>query len=69
MLTRFLAIFGISRHYQVSSLCPVITYNFSLIFKAWCNFLGLYLELLDILSIPVEIQPDIPKAMRLVVSL
>lgn len=69
MLTHFLAIFDISSHYRVASLCPVITYNISHIFKAWCYFLGLYLDLLNILSVPVQIQPDIPNAMRLVVSL
>lgn len=68
MLRHLVAFFDISSNFQACSLCPVITYNFSFVFKAYCYFLGLYLDLLEILSVSVQIQPDIPNAMRLVVS-
>lgn len=69
ILSHFPAFFDISSHSKAGSLFSIITYNFSLVFKACCYFLVLQLDLLEMLSVPVCIQPDISNAMRLVVSL
>lgn len=69
MLSHFIEDFDISIHYQAGSLCRVIIYTSSLVLKSWCYCLGLDLDLRKILSVPVQIQSDIPNAMRLVVSL